>query len=750
MPAPEVAPEAEASDGMTDDGTLWRVATTAGIGTLLAASVLAVVARRRRTQQRRRRPGQQMPMPTGQTAAFEQELRAAADPLSVETVDTALRALAQHCTQAGHPLPTVRAARLTAETFELYLEDPAELPSPWVDTADAKIWTLDVADTDQLTPIEASTVPAPYPSLVTIGHDDENGHVLLNLEHLGALGITGDDTSTREILAALAIELATSVWADDLRVTLVSAFPELEDTLRTGRIRYVPTVGRIIDELERRAAEDRQALAEVGMPDLYAARSARVAPDAWAPEIVMLAGPITDKQYNELSNLVGQLPHIALATITNGTSVGDWDLQLIPGQDEAQLAPIGLDLRPQRLPSEEYGHLLQLVSLADEEELLDAGEPGVREPSVSEVEAVKPVDEQADVVSAIPEDSLAPLEQPENTPDETADEEQEAGAAVAPPIEPSTPVDTVLPDVAKVQVSDDSSHNSLHDAQQADTVEETIPADQAGEPAQEEGTVNATTAPTILVLGPVDVLNASGPVETSKRARLLEYATYLVLHPGTTHVAIDDAIWPDRKSEDNLNTRNTATVKLRSWFGASEDGDPYLPRHPRNGYAFREEVTTDLDRWRALLGDNPVAASTDDLEAALQLVRGIPFEGAFTQRGRSIRYAWAEPIQQRLIAEIVDAAYELGRRRLMEGRWRAAEQAVTVGLRVEPQQESLWRLRILAAHESRNPDAEEEAITRLLAAHDQIESDLEPETVRLLAALRNPGADFDRLMATAL
>ena len=61
-------------------------------------------------------------------------------------------------------------------------------------------------------------------------------------------------------------------------------------------------------------------------------------------------------------------------------------------------------------------------------------------------------------------------------------------------------------------------------------------------------------APRILILGSVDLLHAEGKVEPTKRARLLEYAAYLALTPGATHTAIDNAIWPDRRNEDNLNT----------------------------------------------------------------------------------------------------------------------------------------------------------------------------------------------------
>lgn len=117
---------------------------------------------------------------------------------------------------------------------------------------------------------------------------------------------------------------------------------------------------------------------------------------------------------------------------------------------------------------------------------------------------------------------------------------------------------------------------------------------------------------------------------------------------------------------------------------------------------------------------------------AIDLVRGIPF----AQRPRR-RYAWAEPVQQEMLAVIVDAIYELAHRRFMAGEWQAAEQNLVAGLALEPGIERLWRLRILAAHQSRSRDREERAIEQLLDITDGLGSDLEPKTEDLLAALRS-------------
>lgn len=714
-----------------DEDSQWPVRTAYGVGALLAAGVLSLIGTRRRAQQRRRRPGHQVPMPEGRTADIEQELRATADTLSVESVDVALRALAHECATQGTALPVVRAGRLTADQFDLYLAEPATLPAPWAGTADATVWTLDLAAAAALESLDVSEVPAPYPALVTIGHDDEAGHVFLDLEYLGALGVAGDPTRTREILAALAIELATSTWADDLQVTIVGAYPELEDALQTGRIRYLPSVGRILDDLAARAAQDRAALECADTPDLQHARVSGAAPDAWSPEIVLLAGTITDRQRNQLEALVDELPRVALAAITTGVSVGEWALDLTAGDtaDQAILSPIGLQIRPQRIPAEQYGHILELAALTDVDDDVDTVDEQP-EPTLAQVSAITPrddVDQTSDTAPVVDE-----------AEDEPAPEGHVERADAVP--EDEDVVDDVT---AAVQVDLDVP-TPARDAPAATEV-----AAAASETADAEAAavqVMPLPAPMILVMGPVEIANATGKVESSKRGRLLEYAAYLALNAGATHTAIDDAIWPNRKSPDNLNTRNTATSKLRSWLGRSPEGEDYLPRHQSgNGYGFLPAVRTDVDQWNELLVDGPLNAPTENLLAALKLVRGRPFEGHHPRY-----YGWSERIAQRLISEIVDASYELSRRRLMEGRWRAAEEAVVVGLSIEPALERLWRMRILAAHESRNAAAEKEAIDRMLTITEELECDLESETETLLAALQNPRTEFDQLMATAL
>ncbi|WP_162605746.1 LysM peptidoglycan-binding domain-containing protein [Jiangella aurantiaca] len=655
------------------------IRTTAGVGALLAAGVLAFLAVRRRTQQRRREPGERIAMPAGALADTERELRGVADPMSVELVDVALRGLAADCARRGVSLPPLRIGRLTSEQFELYLADQAELPPPFVATDQGHVWLLPAAAGRAFDADELRDVPAPYPSLVTVGHGPEDGHLLLDLERVGTLAVVGDREPSREVMAALAVELATSPWADDLQVTLVGTCPELAGGLDTGRIRYLPTAGSLLTELSTRARHDRAAMAESGANSLDDARARGVAAAAWTPEIVLLGEPLGPEQDAQLAELVQSLPRVAVAAVTSGDgAVGQWSLELTAGDpDAAVLQPVGVDVQPQRLDQHQYHQILELLGVTTQpaRPWVDPGGRPADEPEPSDVGPGLLESLEADL------DRLHPAEPPALPVAEPA--------AVAPAAQPPSAPPSPAP----------------------------VPGD----------------GPTVLLLGPVEVEDAEGPVEQSKYRQLTEIAAFIALHPGLGHAALDDAMWPG--SRVTQNTRNTAISKLRRWFGRDANGDDYLPRVD-SGYRFHAGVTTDWDEWRSLVGDDPTLAGTQQLVAALELVRGQPFTGVNPRR-----YGWAEHFKQEMISAIVDAAHELAQRALRGGDAHLARKASTIGLQVEPGMELLWRDRIKAEHLAGNRAGIDDAIARMTAISADLGDDLEDATVRLIAELTSPAPE---------
>lgn len=713
-PAPEPEPAPEQHQGAPDvgDDTISSddlevdqvVRTAAGVGAVMAAGVISLVTVRRHRQQRLRRPGHRLPMPDAAAARTEQQMRAAADPMTVELVDQALRRIAQDCRRDDLPLPGLRAGRLTATQFELYLDAPTPLPAPWKPTADPAVWT--VAATDITTGDDLSDVPAPYPALVTIGHDNEDGHLFLDLEYVGALNL--DSGHPADILRALAIELATSRWADDLQVTLVGLGAQLEDALQTGRVRYVPTVDTILSELENRARQDRSDLDDHGAPTVGQARRDRVVPHAWIPEVLLIAGTLTQRQRNLLTALTTDLPRVSIAAVTTDAALGPWQVH-VHDDKHATLDPIGLPFTPQLVTDATYADILD-IGLSSSEDEPDTVAAVVELPAPTraqhpEFTVTVAVDDGQATVS-VPDRHV----EPESRRDDTADSAAHATT-------PSTSAPTT---------AEDDQEGSPPVPQPATEVPD------AHHPAATNPTTDVTpltaAMPIIRILGRPDIAHANGTVEPAKRNRLLEYAIYLAFHRDAAHTDIDDAIWPNRRSDDNLNTRNTATSKLRKWIGMAPDGNPYLPR---NSYRLDEAVRTDWDEFQQLVGPDPQKAPTAQLRQALDLVKGKPFAGVHRRH-----YTWAEPIRQEIISAIVDVANELGRRHLLNGEWRAAEICAAHAINLEPGVERAWRLRILAAHEA--GAGVDEAIDRLLLITDQLGCDLEDETIELLDALKSP------------
>lgn len=673
--------------------------TLFGVGVVLAAGVVSLISGRRTVQRRRLRDrGAPLAMPAAAAASIERDLRVVATPWAVEDVDTALRGLARHCAATHQPLPELRAARLTATTLELYITEPAELPAPWTGTSDSTLWSLhcDHAPRQETDTDELRDVPAPYPALATLGQDEEGAHILLDLETVGELEIVGEQQLAEETLAALALELATSTWADDLMVTIVGSFPEMEDVFQTGRIRYLPTVGRLFEELNSRAAADRLTMRIDDTPDLHHARVTAKAPSAWFPEIVLLTHPLTDTQTRELDQLVAEMPRVAIATAAiRERGTGEWVLNL-EDPDRAQLHPFGLTIRPQHIETAAYRGILEIVETTGPESQAaqNTATTTVVNTLVDDVTQFLTTHPNPKPEQPSPETEPTPMPAPAS---ETADEPCETAD------EPCADTD---------------------DSNEAATVSVGPREDQ----------------PYLKVLGLVELVNAPGPVEPNRAKRLLEYLAYLMFTPNVTGDSIDDAIWPNRKTQKN-NQRDPSTSKLRHWLGTTaDDGQPRLA--PRTYQV--SDVGSDWHDFQRLIGDGPLdQVPTTNLKHAVSLIGGVPFKATGARY-----YAWAEELRQTMITRVVDVCCELATRQLVDENWADGEHTLAKAIDIEPGDEELWRMRILAAYARHNQPAVDEAIARLYAQLDALMGDdaaLEDETELFLTQLR-AGAPVNDLM----
>ena len=77
--------------------------------------------------------------------------------------------------------------------------------------------------------------------------------------------------------------------------------------------------------------------------------------------------------------------------------------------------------------------------------------------------------------------------------------------------------------------------------------------------------------PTLQLLGPIELLGASGTEPARAAKQCLEYCAWLLENPGSTAQAMVSALAVAE------GTRRSNMSRLRSWLGGSAHGEAYLP-----------------------------------------------------------------------------------------------------------------------------------------------------------------------------
>lgn len=650
QPTAEATTPAPSAEAEQSHAVPW-----AGVGSIFAASILGAVLARRLYTQRKRRADQKIP--TAAAIDLDQvRLARIEDPTVLGFIDRALRTLSALQLRDDRDLPDIRLARVTDTHLELYAATPHRLPAPFEATEDPATWmlprTAPLADDQTI-----GDIIAPYPALVTIGTDRDGHQILVDLEHLAALGIHAQSSTSIPVMRALTVSLATSQWADDLSITTVGVCPELEDALGSGRITYRETVAELLEGLEAKLARDQEALTELGHDSAQHARQAGDATDLWAPEIIIIGTDLSLTETRRLQLIVDARPQIAVAVISSDqhTDLSEWRLH-IESLEASRLEPLGLEIAPQHLTDADYDAVLRALGAAS---------------------ALEPADDAADAQ----EDAEGPHEEPLLRP---------------------------------VPIPRPTTHEILT-ATQRDTPAE-IPTDH----------------PYIRLLGPVEILGATGTLEAKRLAALTEAACYIYLQPGTPETDFRADLWPGKPVADS--TRHQLISRTRKWLDAAPDGTRYL-LHANNtdgSYSLSEHVTSDWDLVQDVATNRKTAAA-EDLADALKLVRGAPFEN-----GGRTRYRWAISLTYTMTDTVLDLAQELAHRALEAGDLETTLWATEHGLLVESLHEQLWRYRLQAAahdpelHQRITHDLE----TQLAAVDDGY--DLMPETEALMYPAPTP------------
>jgi hypothetical protein len=402
-----------AAPGSSPGGTL-SFPYELSAASLLAAGVLAALGRRRREQLWRRAFGQRIAAPEGDAAVAESALRIGADEASVRLLDVGLRHLAQSLATMGRPLPTVFAAHIGAENLDLWVApaDPNP-PEPWSAADGGAVWRLPVEVVSGLElddPAPGSpTALAPYPGLVSIG-TNETGRILVDLEVAhGLIAVHGPHRPVQAALAALAVELATNRWSDQMRITLVGFGPELA-MIAPDRVTALDSLDEALPELEARAGQLEQALAETGADSVLTGRARGGDNGAWAPHYLIMAVPPTPTQRERLLALARTRHRTALGFVIAGDVRGATWTWEITDTGRLRADVLGFDLTAQLLPAEQYAAVVELFRSATPDAGVDQTDPATGSAPAEQLAADTPMPVEIGLLGPVGVDAPGPME----------------------------------------------------------------------------------------------------------------------------------------------------------------------------------------------------------------------------------------------------------------------------------------------------------------------------------------------------
>ena len=686
-----------AADKASDEDALSpiQVGLTASVGLVLVAGLIPPLTRRYRTRFTRQPRGKAMtlPSPDAQTAEIALRSTGATDTLTITCLDQALRAIGAWCHHCGHPLPPLLAARVDDDRIDLLLSQVTpDHPEAVELAADGSVWTLTADRIDDLLAHTDDNQAAPWPSLVTLGRDDDGAHILIDLEAAGTLHLIADDDQVDAALAAIAVELATCDWSDEVNVTLVGQVcPGLEEALGSPTLTRAATVDALLETLEARADDQRHVLAEGG--SLATRRADPAISDGFDAEVILLDTDLTESQRYRLTDLIKDLPRVSVAAVTtSSTNPDDWALSFSGDPLVAELVPLGWHITPQTLSPDLYGRVVELLdnSAADDYAPADWWDHDAEE-----------TDEDEPVTTsrrARPSIRLTTLT---------------GGIDLS-----SVDIDAIIDDANEALDAEETNGGVCVDAAQPGT-NTPFPIDEV-DPLSGDG-------PVLSIIGHPDIIGAAGTKGRSPW-RCQQLALYIAEHPGASGATIADDLGLSPA------TIRSMTTHLRRWLGADGNGVAYMPP-ATHGYRLDERVVTDVDLIDAALAGRGInTADTTTLVAILKLSRGRIFAGIPDSDLRQFRAS-----TYHIEARIVDAALQVTDRALEAGDLDLARWALTQGLLASPDHEDLVAGCVRTEYQAGNMDKVAELVDHLSATARRLGVDLNEDTTRIIDTVTHLG-----------
>lgn len=699
-PATEApAPAGGAHDAHPSEAMDLVAYVTAGISSLTAAALLAQLASRRTNQLALREAGRRIVHPAPSAQRLETALGRAQDPLSLRTLDLSLRALGRHYRQAQERLPALGVVLVEGEAIILEVDRVPDRIPPGFHADHRRLWVGPreaeslAAQADDL-----ASEPSPYPALVCLGKTSEESLLLVDLESLGALGLTGPSLAVDGMLDSLLLELSSSWWGRGQSIAVVDGDAELVAALDDPSVRVADDLGRLLDDLEAETRRRTPARPEAHPRDV---RCEADFTDAWRPRVILVCRRLSPP---ERGRVIALAPDVVVVA-------ADGDLpgaRIVPGPAPSRL-PSGHTFQAQAMSRRSRNELVELLRATTTAATTPASwwsavweaRAGDGEPWAT-VRAA-----QADLPAADDDDGPARA-----SSDVSA--EIEPASDHSPGAVPARSAGIVRPALAPSNwTSDGATILSLAARRAANHFEE--PAVHSHEP------VLHPDQPTIFLLGPVELLGARGERPTRAVRQCLEYVAWLLENPGATASMMSNALFVAE------GTRRSNMSRLRTWLGTDADGERHLPEAYSGRIHLHPEVTSDWNRIQ-LLTIGGVNRTTDaNLMAVLELVRGAPLADAAPGQ-----WHWAEELRTDMSSLIRDVGLVACERALGRGDVDGARWAVNRALVAAPEDECLLVARVRIEHRAGNRSEVERLALRLVRSARKLNVDLAEDTVTLL------------------
>ena len=237
----------------------------------------------------------------------------------------------------------------------------------------------------------------------------------------------------------------------------------------------------------------------------------------------------------------------------------------------------------------------------------------------------------------------------------------------------------------------------------------------------------------VRLLGDYRIEAGGREIRSGLRAKARELLAFYLLHPeGTTLDVATEALWPEADPGRGSEWFWTALGNLRSLL-RNATATKGLKVIERDGDRYRIEPVFEVDLWRFQEALPAAGASTGDAEWAAGLQAAADLYGGELLAG--VDWAWAEVPREDLRRRAVDVLVSLAATRLVAGDARAALDALSRAVEIDPVAEQLYR-RIMRLHARQaRVDEVEATYLRLKARLAELDLEPTPESQQLLAEL---------------